>query len=419
MNIFLYCTFNLQESFVSGFVNVKKTLSHKKVGFPVTYVYCVVYFLLYGTLVFPLFHIYIKKFLFISDRSTPHQNMDQSTEKLLKSSNNSPLFGISNYYDSSQSITYDLATNSPEPSIIAETIPTFTLGAYRTRHLSCILENWSESESYNSLPMEVTKKTDDSFNTLLDRKPMSWEAEDVTEYITTLDESCILDIESIERIDKISNEEKIPNPWSKSEYHTWPNRTPNEVTQKMVMVDVHTTDTTDASVKSGGPVLKYPKIMTASCYGALSNPFVDKTFEDVNSVHRSTDELLQKNQHDDFIYLNPMINNQAKCRSPLPTSLSNSFIDGTSSMNVSFTESKSMQSSIEFSGTGTKTTTINPLEMSMISPDGSKCFGDEAVDKFEEVVDQGKLLLFNILLEIYLLSTKTYKLCLFIAPKIY
>lgn len=322
--------------------------------------------------------------------------MDQSTEKLLKSSNNSdsPLFGISNYYDSSQSITYDLASNSPEQSIIADTIPTFTLGAYRTRHLSCILENWSESESYNSLPMEVTQKSDDSFNTMLDRKPMSWEAEDVTDYITTLDESCILDIESIERIDKISKEEKMVNPWSKSEYHTWSGRTPNDGTQKMVTVDVHTNDANVSSIKSGGPVLKYPKIMTASCYGALSNPFVD----DMNgSVHKSTDELTQRNQSDDFIYLNPMINNQAKCRSPLPTSLSNSFIDGTTSMNVSFTESKSMhsmQSSIEFSGMGARQTAINPLEMSTISPE---YFGEEAAGKFEEVVDQGKLHLLEIL----------------------
>lgn len=306
--------------------------------------------------------------------------MDQSTEKLLKSSNNSdsPLFGISNCYDSSSSITDDLATNSPEQSIDA--LPTFTLGAYRTRHLSCILENWSESESYNSLPTEVTQKCDDSFKSLFDRKPMSWEAEDVTEYITTLDESCILDIESIEHIDKISNEEKKTNPWSKLV---------DESTQKMVMVDVHAAETTDANasnVKSGGPVLKYPKIMTASCYGALSNPFVDKMFEDMNSA----DELKHKTQPDDFFYLNPVINNQAKCRSPLPTSLSNSFIDGTTSMNVSFTESKSMQSSIEFSGTSNKASTINPLEISMISPDGFKNFGEEAVGKFEEVVDQGE-----------------------------
>lgn len=315
--------------------------------------------------------------------------MDQSTEKLLKSSNNSdsPLFGISNFYDSTQSITYDLATNSPEQSITAETVPTFTLGAYRTRHLSCILENWSESESYNSLPTEVTQKSDDSFNTLLDRKPMSWEAEDVTEYITTLDESRILDIESIERIDKLSNEEKTTNPWSKLGYNKWAD---NESPKKMVKVDVHTTDTNGAngvlSVKSGGPVLKYPEIMTTSCYGSLSNPFVDKTFDDMNSA----DESIHKHQQDDFFYLNPMINNQAKCRSPLPTSLSNSFIDGTTSMNASFTESKSMQSSIEFSGTSNKTTTINPLEISIISPDGSKYFGEEAVGKFEEVVDQGK-----------------------------
>lgn len=319
--------------------------------------------------------------------------MDQSTEKLLKSSNNSDsLFGISNYYDTSQSIAYDLAAsaNSPEQSIIVDTLPTFTLGAYRTRHLSCILENWSESESYNSLPTEVTQKNDESFNTL-DQKPMSWEAEDVTEYITTLDESCILDIESVERIDKVSNEGK--NPWSKSQYHSCTQRPSNEGIRKMVTVDVHSTDTSDANisdVKSGGPVLKYPKIMTTSCYGALSNPFIDKSLEDMNTIHKSTDELIHKNQHDDFIYLNPMINNQAKCRSPLPTSLSNSFIDGSSSMNTSFTECKSMQSSIEFGGPGAKTTTINPLEMSMISPDGSKYFGEEAVGRFEEVVDQGE-----------------------------
>lgn len=328
--------------------------------------------------------------------------MDQSTEKLLKSSNNSDssLFGISNYYDSSQSITYDLAasTNSPEQTIIVDTLPTFTLGAYRTRHLSCILENWSESESYNSLPTEATQKRDDSFNTLLDQKPMSWEAEDVTEYITTLDESRILDIESIERIDKISNEEKSANHWSKSQYHTRMQRPSNEGARKMVTVDVHSTDTSDANmskVKSGGPVLKYPKIMTTSCYGALSNPFIDKSLEDMNSINKSTDELIHKNQHDDFIYLNPLINNQAKCRSPLPTSLSNSFIDGSTSMNTSFTECKSMQSSIEFGGTGAKTTTINPLEMSMVCPDGSKYFGEEAVGRFEEVVDQGESRLFR------------------------
>ncbi len=329
--------------------------------------------------------------------------MDQSTEKLLKSSNNSdsPLFGISNHYDSSQSITYDLhATNSPEQSIITDTLPSFTLGAYRTRHLSCILENWSESESYNSLPPEVTQKTDDSFNTLLDQKPMCWEAEDVTEYITTLDESRILDIESIERIDKVSNDKKmLVNPWSNVEWSQCAPSDHLEAKQKRVMVDVHITDTSDVNescVESCGPVEKYPEIMTASCYGSLSNPFVDKSFEDMNNVYKSSDELINKNhQLDDFIYLNPMINNQAKCRSPLPTSLSNSFIDGVTSMNVSFTESKSMQSSIEFSGTGARTTTINPLEMSIISPDGSKYFGDEAVDKFEEVVDQGELHCFH------------------------
>lgn len=323
--------------------------------------------------------------------------MDQSTEKLIKSSNNSdsPLFGISNYYDSSQSIPYD-STNSPEPSIMTDSLPTFKLGAYRTRHLSCIIENWSESESYNSLPTEVTQKCndDDTFNNLLNQKPMSWEAEDITEYITTLDESCILDIESIERIDQVgetSNEKAVSNVWKKLE---WPQKITNRMTQKMVMADVHNTDTIDGSVSNAACVAKLPNIMTTSCYGALSNPFVGKSYEDMNNVHRNCDELYVKHQHEDFLYLNPMINNQAKCRSPLPTSLSNSFIEGGSAtMNASFTESKSMQSSIEFSGTSTKTATINPLETSFTSPDGFKCFGEQAAVKFEEVVDQGELFL--------------------------
>lgn len=337
--------------------------------------------------------------------------MDQSTEKLLKSTNSSPLFGISNCYDSSQSIIHDLATTSPEQSIITDTLSAFALGTYnRTRHLSCILENWSESESYNSLPIEVTQKSnddddDDSFNNIHNRKPMSWEAEDITEYITTLDESCILDIESIECIDQISTEKAESNPWNGNSWSQHQYRAPNEAIQKMVTVDVHTTDVRHEKQS-------FPKIMTTSCYGTLANPFIDKSYEeDMNSVYKSSDELIHKNQQDEFIYLNPMINNQAKCRSPLPASLSNSssFIDSNtisfmepqsmqSSMNASFAEPKSMQSSIEFNASVAKMTTINPLEISLGSPDESKCFGEEAVVQFEQVVDQGKYLFCTIYL---------------------
>lgn len=396
--------------------------------------------------------------------------MDQSTERLLKTSINSdsPLFGISNTIDSAHSspppYIYDApspSTSSPDPSVFItdNTAPSFALGPYRTRHLSCILENWSESESYNSLPIEsTTQKNDDSFAGLLDhQKPMSWEAEDVTEYITTLDESCILDIESIEEIDQIPKEQQRHS-WTSSTVHidtinkhknvhtlqpnhlqpqhhhhhhhqTQNNRqqTQSRQTNKYVCAATsitnlsnknisHSTDSllygTNVMIKSGGPVEKYPKIMTTSCYGALSNnPFSDgKLMISDDIVHRSTDELLLKNNNnfnEDFLYLNPpVLSNQPKCRSPLPVSLSSSYCDGgTTSMNNSFYEQRSMQSSVDLAGCGSSylsnsaqnagelpKTTINPLELSMISQDGTKLQWDETIPNLKELVDNGEYL---------------------------
>lgn len=332
--------------------------------------------------------------------------MNQSTERLLATASpTSDCYGHTNGgndYDSNASSMSPRCV-SPESSVFySETpvTPSFALGgAYRTRHLSCILENWSESESYNSLPPEFTKKTDDSFDGLLDlQQPMAWEAEDVTEYITTLDESCILDIESIERIDQFGMPNATPAiPTSTSghaiHYHSQkPSNSTNHSKDSLFF------GSSDMTI-SGEPNDKFPNIMTTSCYGSLNSASTVTMMAEID-VHQSTEELLPpKNMAYEFLYLNamPSVSNQPKSRSPLPVSLSSSFCDGTTSMNNSFYESKSMQTSMDVMGGSNgggycSKAKINPLELSMISQDESNALVDESIPSMKEKVDNGEYL---------------------------
>lgn len=341
--------------------------------------------------------------------------MDQSTEKLLKTSSDSPLEGISNDIDSGpSSLNFDNpysldaiyqypATHYKPPTITQPSpgaptnnaVPTFAIGSatsgstlqlppYRTRHLSCIIENWSESESYNSLPPEVTssKKNDDLFSQIGKPKTVPWEAEDLAEYITTLDESCILDIESIEEISNIDGNDKAPN-WKSMIYGP----------KYKSFDDINKMNGTTA--KSGGPVEKYPKIMTTSCYGTLNNPFIDNedspaaiaAAEKESYLNGSSENLLNDNSGTDHYIVQQLISNEAKCRSPISTSMSNSLYDGSSSMNNSFYQSNAMQSSIECSGNK-----INSLESSMVltQSDDGKVVGEECGSSMTDVVNSGE-----------------------------
>ena len=326
--------------------------------------------------------------------------MDQSTERLLKTPNCS--FGINS--DSSDTVC-SISPEPPPPPVNFETMPTFVLGTYRTRHLSCILENWSESESYNSLPTEINQKPDDAFEGIADhQKPVPWEAEDVNEYITTLDESCILDIESLEHIDEISLKETKKS-YNRSlnssmEYlNLNKNRSNNNSTTGSTITlaasNAIENMSCEPNFKAGRPIEKYPNIMTASCYGSLVSPFGDKR------MNASTDELLQKSVENIFDINTVLVSNEAKCRSPLSVSLSNSYCEGLTSMNNSFYEPKSMQSSVEFGMGGSTSmassgtlqnskTKINPLETSTISNDGNKTQMEEP--SVREMIDNGKCL---------------------------
>lgn len=336
--------------------------------------------------------------------------MNQSTERLLATASpTSDCYGHTNGgndYDSNASSMSSRCV-SPESSVFYSDTPgppSFALGgAYRTRHLSCILENWSESESYNSLPPEFTKKTDDSFDGLLDlQQPMAWEAEDVSEYITTLDESCILDIESIERVDQFGC---MPSATAAIPASSSVQKSSKSTNQSKDSLFFGSSDMTN----SGEPNDKFPNIMTTSCYGSLNSASTVTMMADVD-VHQSTEELLPlKNMAYEFLYLNamPSASNQPKSRSPLPASLSSSFCEGTTSMNNSFYESKSMQTSMDVmggsNGGGCSKAKINPLELSMVSQDGTNALVDEIIPSMKEKVDNGEYL-YSVLLTLIQIS---------------
>lgn len=223
--------------------------------------------------------------------------MDQLTETLLQS-----FYSQSNGFASEEccssgppSINFDQLTapSSPEPN--------FVLGPYqqRRRLLSCIAENWPETDVYNSLSMDDHDAFDtdcfaDNRLNVDEIKSFACETEDAADFITTLDESCILDIESLEDVSKISA----------------PNR--NSV---ILAANVQRPFSSASFVQSIEP---NDRSLTKSCNGKLEN--VDQIDDDAqpNSINGICD---------DFIFLNPAFN-QGKCRTPLPLiSVHSSFYD--------------------------------------------------------------------------------------------
>lgn len=329
--------------------------------------------------------------------------MDQSTDKLLQVSDE-PSEGICNELMNSgpPSINFDLISSEPSSSLYVDDLPIvsqtastssmFQLGPLygRTRHLSCIIENWSESESYNSLPPEINKSNDESFDYVNQQKPSSWEAEDLSDYISTLDESCILDIESLEEINSNSEQQKSDYQWTSSvhgpKYHEYQKEIQINQSNHQSLNSIIETDLNQINaimIKSGGPVEKYPKIMSQSCYGQLNNPFIDtNTLEQVKNV-----DATDLDKENEFQSIGPVFNNQAGSRSPLCQSMTQSLTGAGESMFNSLCQLKSMQNSMDSSLQ--PKSSINPLETSMTTSiqDESKKF---TKDTFNDLVDNGK-----------------------------
>lgn len=325
----------------------------------------------------------------------------------------------------------------------AEPPPAFVLGPYnhRKRLLSCIVENWPESDSFNSLPVECNQSPRD--RDVVDcagvpmKKPFSWEAEDVAEYITTLDEACILDIESYEEIDKLEDQQK----WIAQTYGPIyepllrPNAEPAARPKSLcINYDTHP-KLSDISNHQhyAMPISKNDgkgNDTATSCENLIQTTDLDENNTEVD-FSRSTDNLIATNatREEDFLYLNPAYN-RSKCRTPLPVlSLNSSFYDESTSMNSSMYDPNSMNVS-QISGGGGgggggdknsitsavsyKLNAINPLENSVIDMDGDKVIGDEQMSTMKVAAENGKFFATHFY---YLLSLITMKIVIYHAVK--
>lgn len=216
--------------------------------------------------------------------------MDQLTEELMRSFHLQST-GESNgesYSSGPPSSIFDplTAPSSPEPN--------FMLGPYqqRRRLLSCIAENWPETDAYNSMTLDChesmldTDCFDDNQLQLNETEPFACpsETDDPTDFIFTLDESCILDIESLEDVSEIP----IPD----------------------TAADVKRPSSSASFVR---PIGTNDRSLTKSCYGQLEK--VGRADDDDNFGANEINGICR-----DFIFLNPAFN-QGKCRTPLPLTL--------------------------------------------------------------------------------------------------
>lgn len=152
-----------------------------------------------------------------------------------------------------------------------------------------------EHDGYSSLPFEIDQvnHVDSMYLDKLEnaQKEQPWEAEDVGDFITTLDESQILDIESMESICvAVAAPPRRIKMRPKSLYE--PSTQPFTFTTAPTcnLSDSQSQLSNQIMVTSGGPVEKCPKIMTTSCYGTLISD-QSRIGSDSNLVLKTHDEL--------------------------------------------------------------------------------------------------------------------------------
>lgn len=239
--------------------------------------------------------------------------MDQLTETLLQS-----FYSQSHGFASKECCgSGPSSINLDQPTARSSPEPNFVLGPYqqRRRLLSCIAENWPETDAYSSLPMDGHDAFDidcfaDNRLDVDEIKSFACETEDAADFIITLDESCILDIESLEDVSKISS----------------PNR--NSV---ILAVNVQRPYSSASSIQSNEPD---DRSLTKPCNGKLEN---DEQIDD-GALPNSTNGMCE-----DFIFHN-LAFTQGKCRTPLPLiSMHSSFYDEPASFADSIDEQSIVQ----------------------------------------------------------------------------
>uniref|UniRef100_A0A182NCZ5 Uncharacterized protein n=1 Tax=Anopheles dirus TaxID=7168 RepID=A0A182NCZ5_9DIPT len=257
-------------------------------------------------------------------------------------------------------------------------------------------EPWTHSEPFRSLPADVLRKTTKLIDIEFETEAAAvaaaasrtcWEAEDADEFITTLDESAILDIESYEDLNHIYSQPSVGvnynnNNYGNNENHharklivsadvhqqqqyqryqplqhvfEYPAHDRTSAEQKYEEIEIYATvkkkprertpqsaidrttaiDTQALLLASGGaPVQKFPKIMTTSCYGELhglhgAGPTTSGGWNEPGAIVKSNENLLDSSKAGVL-------------------SMNSSFLDELPSGNSSLYEPNSMNSSIDF-----------------------------------------------------------------------
>lgn len=246
-------------------------------------------------------------------------------------------------------------------------VPNFLVGAAisseaKSRRPISMYEPWHDGAGgYSSLPQDLVESGCKKrlFEIDIETKKVAWEAEDASEFIETLDESAILDIESFENLQQIYAQ---PEPAG---------------SQRMIIAaDIHgggcgggddkggyeeiaiyatitkkkdrypkSQDAMSARMITSGPTVeKLPKIMTTSCYGEL-NTFCNDQI--ANAIVGSNDNLLDRPSHSKS--MSTLYHQDNRMITPEYYTIHNpSITDGYSSLNSSiYEQTSSMNSSIE------------------------------------------------------------------------
>lgn len=321
----------------------------------------------------------------------------KSTEKLL-----TPIYemiGVDNMNFSAAlepGVDYSLSSSQADVGDTGneQEVPNFVLGPYdnRRRPMS-MYEPWFnliEPEGYTSLPPEVPDNACTSLN--FDQYSMAnnktyWEAEDADEYMTTLDESTILDIESFENIQKgMEKHEQQQFVTVTADVHHTQSRavstgggdigtdigiyaTIRKNDKKMTMTN-NKIDPTEMQIMLTTNAL--PNIMTASCYGTLNACPIRIDQQQPNH------EFIENTLH--------------------TISMTNSIIDESSSMNSStLFEPNSLISSVEMQKDGIF---IRNSSATTTSTDKNRVkWWDERSQEIEiqQIANQGKFRIYSIL----------------------
>ncbi|KAL1382831.1 hypothetical protein pipiens_013192 [Culex pipiens pipiens] len=282
--------------------------------------------------------------------------MDDSTEKLLNDSMISTMSTNTDDLNSSgvDNLNYESSNpDGPEYATIGRDrmVPDFLVGACsrptppKSARPVSMYEPWMQTNEFTSLPADLMRRpiktVDIDFESDLGVKKICWEAEDADDFITTLDESAILDIESCENIEQIYAQpnqrvvvaadihhrvELEDRKYEEIEIYATVKKKPRDKPASQIQsVDCQ------VMITSGGPMEKFPKIMTTSCYGELNLMNTCSGWNDPSLIVKSNENLL-----DPRVFSTGNNN-----------SMNNSIVDGFSSMASSIYEPNSMNSSIE------------------------------------------------------------------------